>query len=288
MTNDDVLYLAQILKARSGLIVGPDKQYLLESRLGPVARAMGLTGIPALTQKMRAPGGEAAVRAVVEAMTTNESFFFRDKTPFDHFEKVMLPALAKARATKKQIRIWCAAASTGQEPYSLAMILKERAALWAGLRIEIVGTDISTEVLDRAKAGLYTQFEVQRGLPVAYLVKYFKKDGDAWAIDPAIRTMVSYRAFNLLDPFAALGAFDVIFCRNVLIYFDTATKQNILDRMSALLAPDGYLLLGAAETVLGVTTAFAPHETARGLYVKTGAAGAAPALAMPPQARATA
>ena len=276
MTPNDMEFMAQMLKRRSGLIITADKQYLLESRLTPVARANGLPDVTAVIAKLRA-GDEPLTRTVVEAMTTNESFFFRDKTPFDHFEKVILPALLKSRASAKRIRIWCSAASSGQEPYSLAMILKEKAALLAGWRVEILGTDLSTEILARANAGLYSQFEVQRGLPIQLLMKYFKKEGDQWRVTDDIRSAVQYRPLNLLDPFTGLGTFDVVYCRNVLIYFDEPTKRNVLTRVAQLLPADGYLLLGAAETVVGVTEVFAPLDNARGLYVKSAAAKSEPA-----------
>lgn len=278
MTPADFDFVAQMLKRRSGLILTPEKAYLLESRMGPVARKHGLAGLDAIAAKLKA-GSEPLARDVTEAMTTNESFFFRDKTPFDHFEKLILPELLKSRATQRKIKIWCAAASTGQEPYSLGMILKEKAALVKDWRVEILGTDLSAEVLARAQAGVYSQFEVQRGLPIQMLVKYFSKEGEQWRVKEDIRSMVQYRAFNLLDPFTGLGTFDIVFCRNVLIYFDEATKRGILERIAQLMPADGYLLLGAAETVIGVTSAFVPVDQARGLYMKVGAAKAAAPMA---------
>ncbi|WP_439574332.1 CheR family methyltransferase [Phreatobacter sp.] len=266
MTPLDYDYLRGFLKARSGLVLSNDKQYLIESRLMPIVRKQGMSGIGDLVAKLKVPGSEALATRVTEAMTTNESFFFRDKTPFDHFRELMMPALLKARASRRQIRIWCAAASTGQEPYSLAMILKDMAAQLAGWRVEIIGTDLSGEVLDRAKAGIYTQFEVQRGLPIQMLLKHFTQNGDQWVISPEIRSMVHYRTLNLLNDFSALGQFDIIYCRNVLIYFDQPTKIDVLNRAARLLAPDGYLLLGAAETVVGLTDAFKPIAERRGLY----------------------
>lgn len=267
MTPLDYDFLRGFLKQRSGLVLSNDKQYLIESRLMPIVRKQGLNGLSDLVQKLKAPGSEALAARVTEAMTTNESFFFRDKTPFDHFKEVMLPALLKARATKRHIRIWCAAASTGQEPYSLAMILKEMGSQLAGWRFEIIGTDLSGEVLERAKAGVYTQFEVQRGLPIQMLLKYFTQNGDQWTISQEIRSMVHYRTLNLLNDFSALGQFDIVYCRNVLIYFDQPTKIDVLNRTAKLTAPDGYLLLGAAETVVGLTDSFKPITDRRGLYV---------------------
>jgi chemotaxis protein methyltransferase CheR len=264
-------YLCKLLKDRSGLILSNDKQYLVESRLGPVIRKHGIASLSELCTRLKGGNVPAVEAAVVEAMTTNESFFFRDKTPFDMFRETMLPALLTARASRRTLRIWCAAASTGQEPYSLAMILKDMDAQLAGWRVEIIGTDLSTEVLDKAKAGIYTQFEVQRGLPIQYLMKHFTQKGDLWEISPSIRSMVQYRSLNLLRDFSALGQFDIIYCRNVLIYFDQPTKADVLGRASRLLASDGYLVLGAAETVVGITDVFKPHAERRGLYVPNSA-----------------
>jgi chemotaxis protein methyltransferase CheR len=204
---------------------------------------------------------------VVEAMTTNESFLFRDKIPFDHFRDTVMPSVLAARAKEKRVRIWCAAASTGQEPYSLAMCLKEMKDKLSGWRVEILGTDLSLEVLEKAKAGVYSQFEVQRGLPINFLVKHFTQNGDTWQIAPEIRAMVQYRPLNLLADFNHLGTFDVVFCRNVLIYFDQDTKVGVLNRIARLLEPEGFLMLGAAETVVGLTEAFKPMPDKRGLYV---------------------
>jgi chemotaxis protein methyltransferase CheR len=265
VTPPDYEYLRQYLKDHSGLDLSADKQYLIESRLLPVARKAGLSGIGELVQKMR--GGSAAFNPqVVEAMTTNETFFFRDKVPFDHFRDLIMPQILRARANRKSVRIWCAAGSTGQEPYSLAMSVKEMGAARAGWRIEIVATDLSQEVLEKSKAGLYSQFEVQRGLPIRLLVKYFKQVGELWQINADIRAMVQHRQLNLLHDFSRLGAFDLIFCRNVLIYFDQETKTNIFNRLANAIEPDGFLALGAAETVVGLTTVFKPVAERRGVY----------------------
>lgn len=272
MTPADFDYVSQVLRRRSGLVLTPEKAYLIQSRVGPLLRRHGIASLDALVLRMRR-GDEKLTRDVVEAMTTNESFFFRDKTPFDHFEKLILPRLLQARASERRLRIWCAAASTGQEPYSLAMILRERAHLLKDWKVDIIGTDLSTDVLERAKAGLYSQFEVQRGLPVQLLVKYFTKEGDQYRIKDEIRGAVQYKVANLLDPFVGFGTFDVVFCRNVLIYFDEPTKRSVLDRIAQLMPDDGYLLLGAAESVVGVTQSFLPHECARGVSVKVQRAG---------------
>ncbi len=231
MTPSDYDYLRKLLKERSGLDLSAEKQYLVEGRLLPLARKAGVPGIPELVQKMKG-GAQALTTEVVEAMTTNETFFFRDKIPFDYLKDFVLPALIKARAAKRVLRIWCAASSTGQEPYSIAMVLKETPAL-AGWRTEIIGTDLSQEVLEKSKAGLYSQFEVQRGLPIQMLVKYFKQNGEFWQINPDIRAMVQHKQLNLLQDFSHLGTFDVIFCRHVLIYFDQPTKTAIMTRHRA-------------------------------------------------------
>jgi chemotaxis protein methyltransferase CheR len=271
-------YLCKLLKDRSGLVLSSDKQYLLESRLLPIVRRLGLGSLSGLVAKLRAPGADPLIVQVVEAMTTNESFFYRDKIPFDNFRDAIMPALIAARPSQRCLRIWCAAASTGQEPYSLAMCLKEMGHKLNGWRIDIVATDLSLEVLEKATAGVYSQFEVQRGLPVQMLVKYFTQNGDTWQISPEIRAMVQYRPFNLLHDFGSLGSFDVVFCRNVLIYFDQQTKVDILHRIAKLMPPDGYLVLGAAETVVGLTDRFKPLSDRRGVYALNDGVGATPAM----------
>jgi len=278
----DYEYLRKLLKERSGLDLSPDKQYLVESRLIPLARRAGLSGLSELVQKMK-NGSEALTTDVVEAMTTNETFFFRDKIPFDHLRDTILPQLVPARTNRRALRIWSAASSTGQEPYSIAMCLREFGPALSGWRIEIVATDLSQEVLEKSKAGIYSQFEVQRGLPIQMLVKYFKQTGELWQLNADIRGMVQHRQLNLLHDFSGLGKFDIIFCRNVLIYFDQDTKIRIFERLSKMFEADGTLMLGAAETVVGISDAFRPSPDKRGLYqlnparaVRSNAAGASP------------
>ena len=277
MTPFEYDYLRKLLKERSGLVLSDDKQYLVESRLLPLARKVGVAGLSELVSKLKAVGAEALAVDVVEAMTTNELFFFRDRIPFDHFRQTIVPSLLAARAKERRLRIWCAAASTGQEPYSLAICIKEMAAQLAGWRIEIIATDLSHGVLEKARAGIYSQFEVQRGLPIALLVKYFTQVGEMWQISPEMRAMVQYRPLNLLQNFASLGTFDIVFCRNVLIYFDQPTKIDVLERMARQLDTDGYLVLGAAETVVGLTESFKPIADRRGLYAPSRATKPAPA-----------
>jgi chemotaxis protein methyltransferase CheR len=273
MTPQDFDYLRQLLKQRSGLMLSAEKQYLAESRLLPLARKHGMTTLSELIGKLKGAARSPLSVEVVEAMTTNETFFFRDKSPFDHVRDTILPALIAARAREKRLRVWCTAAASGQEPYSLAMILTAMSAQLAGWRIEILATDLSNEVLEKAKAGLYSQFEVQRGLPIQLLVKHFVQVGDAWQMSPELRSMVKFRPINLLNDFAALGTFDIVFCRNVLIYFDQDTKTDVLNRLALQIPADGYLLLGAAETVVGLTDAFKPVPDKRGLYAPNAARG---------------
>jgi chemotaxis protein methyltransferase CheR len=266
MKPDDYQFMVAFLKVRSGLVLSDDKAYLIENRLLPVVRKRAMNSLDDLFLALRTAGDKELEREVTEAMTTNESFFFRDLIPFQQFQETVLPKFVEARADTKRLRIWCAAAATGQEPYTLAMILKEEEKRLSGWQIEIVATDLSTEALERARAGRYSQFEVQRGLPVQYLMKYFVQEDAFWQIDQSLRSMIDYREFNLLDDISAMGSCDIIFCRNVLIYFDQEAKGCILDSMSKLLPDDGCLYLGGAETVLGVTQSFKPTPGLRGVY----------------------
>ena len=266
MKAEDFDFLSDLLKKRSGLIISEDKLYLLESRLVPLARKRGMEGLDDLVKAIRFSPEEQLLEDVTEAMTTNESSFFRDINPFEHFRNMVLPDMIEKRSNKRSIRIWCAASSTGQEPYSLAMYLREEAAKLTGWRVEIVATDLSKEVLDKATVGLYSQFEVQRGLPIQLLMKYFTQVNDLWQIDSSIRAMIKFQSLNLLKNFSLLGAFDIVFCRNVLIYFDQQTKGEVLDKISSLMPSDGYLFLGGAETVLGISNSFKPLEDYRGIY----------------------
>jgi chemotaxis protein methyltransferase CheR len=199
-------------------------------------------------------------------MTTNESFFFRDDKPFIHFRAQALPRLVAARPPGSTIRVWSAASSSGQEAYSLAMIVAESKAVLGDRKVEIIGTDIARDQLARARDGLYSQFEVQRGLPVQMLMRYFKKEDSNWRINDAIKAMAQFREFNLLSDLRSLGRFDIVFCRNVLIYFDQPTKARVLGAIAGVMPADGILYLGGAETVLGITPRFAPLPAERGVY----------------------
>jgi len=270
---------ATLLKNRSGLVIGPDKLYLLETRLAPILKREQLRDLTALAEKLRSPANEAVIKQVVEAMTTNESFFFRDDKPFVHFRNQALPRLLAARGAGAPLRIWSAASSSGQEAYSIAMILTECRASVGNRKIEIIGTDLARETLNRAREGQYTQLEVLRGLPVQMLMRYFHKEENNWRISDAIRSMVQFREWNLLADLRALGRFDVVFCRNVLIYFDQPTKTRVLEAVAQQMPPDGLLYLGGAGTVLGITTRFAPMPAERGVYGLAASIASSKALA---------
>ncbi len=248
--------IATLLHTRSGLALGENKLYLLESRLAPVLQRHRLPDLAALAARLLGRDAEPVASEIVQAMTTNETFFFRDEKPFTHFRNVMLPALHAARPPGQKLRIWSAAASAGQEAYSLAMILADSKPLLGNRPFEVLGTDIAREPLARAREGLYSHFEVQRGLPVQMLVRYFKRDGESWRLSRDIREVADFREWNLLQNPASLGRFDVVFCRNVLIYFDARTKAGVLQGIGGQLAPDGALYLGGAETIVGIETPF--------------------------------
>ena len=262
--------LCAYLKRTSGLILDQSKQYLIESRVLPIVKREKLGGLADLVLILERGTNQALAKEVVEAMTINETYFFRDRTPFDKFRDVVLPKIISARQTERTLRVWVAAASTGQEPYSLAMILDEMSNRMPGWRVELVATDLAEPQLTKARSATYTQFEVQRGLSTAHLLRYFTQQGDSWQAIDALRSKVQFRQFNLLQDFAILGRFDVIFCRNVLIYFDVATKSDILKRMGRILAPDGALFLGASESVIGLGTDFAPDTEHRAFHTRGG------------------
>jgi chemotaxis protein methyltransferase CheR len=266
MNNQDFEFVAAMLKETSGLALGPDKGYLLESRLGPIAKKYSCNSVDELIGRLRAGRLQEMVRDVVEAMTTNESFFFRDVKPFDAFRDKILPELMAHRAASRTLRIWCAAASTGQEPYSLAMILHEEASKLSGWTCDVLATDISKDVLTRAETGLYTQFEVQRGLTIQRLLTHFDKKDVNWQLKPDLRRKVRFRSFNLLDDPRSLGRFDIVYCRNVLIYFDQPTKARVLDSISQVMNDNGVLVLGGAETVFGISPSFKAWGEQHGLY----------------------
>lgn len=265
MTPDSFAFIAGVVKSRSGLMLTPDKGYMLETRLGPLLKQHALASLDALATKLRDPRASPLADAVTEALTTNESSFFRDGKPFDHLRQV-LPGLARSRGAGTGLRIWSAACSTGQEAYSIAMLLQELPL--EGRRVEIIGTDIAEGVVARARDGFFTQFEVQRGLPAKLLVKHFRQEDGRWRVSPELRGMVRFERGNLLGDLRGFGRFDVIFCRNVLIYFDAPTKARVLNALAAQLLPDGVLYLGGAETVLGLTDRLVPITGERGAYAR--------------------
>ena len=254
ITPDDYSYLSTLLRTKSGLALGPGKEYLLESRLPPVAKAYGFGSVNELVSTLRAGPHQELIKAVCDAMATGETFFFRDTVPFEIMRTTILPELAeRCRRGGRALRIWSSAASTGQEAYSIAMLIAEMGVQLSGVRIELVATDFSSQALNRARRGVFTQIEVQRGLPERYLRQFFINTPEGFRLSDDIRRQVAFKELNLLESFRSLGQFDVVLCRNVLIYFDTMTKKDVLDRLSSALVPGGYLFLGATETAFGLT-----------------------------------
>jgi chemotaxis protein methyltransferase CheR len=256
ITEIDFQFYQRILLEKSGLALSIDKTYLLHARLTPVAQSLGFPALEQMTAALRFAPDANIIKRVVEAMTTNETLFFRDAKPFLHLRDVILPKLIQQNEYKKTIRIWCAACSSGQEPYSVAMVLDEFFQNRPGWTCQIVGTDISDEVLTQARKGEYSQFEIQRGLTIQMMMKYFTKQDDDWFVKDKLKSMVQFMPANLLANMSNLGMFDIIFCRNVLIYFNKETKEKALDKIGPHLAPEGTLLLGASETLMGLNTPF--------------------------------
>jgi chemotaxis protein methyltransferase CheR len=263
---DDIEAFRRLVLERSGLILSAEKDYLLKTRLEPIARAENFADVASMLRQVRlAPASRLAQRCI-DGMATHESFFFRDITPFDQLRDVILPELWKARAATKTLRIWSAACSSGQEPYSLAMLLREQSAKFGDWKIDILATDFSQPILERARSALYSDFEARRGLSAERQARWLVKEGPAFRISPEIRAMIQFRHHNLLDGMSGLGQFDLIFCRNVLIYFDPATKARTLEGIANVLAPDGALILGSAETVVGLVGSFEPQQGLRGVF----------------------
>jgi chemotaxis protein methyltransferase CheR len=247
-------YVRQLVHDSSAIALEPNKGYLVESRLLPLARQKGLPSVRELVAQLKSGPFGALHRQVVEAMTTNETSFFRDLHPFEALQKAVLPPLLTARSARKTLTIWSAACSSGQEPYTIAILLRERFPQLTDWNVQIIGSDLSQQILDRAACGNYSQHEVNRGLPASLLVKYFQKSELHWQIKPEIRKMVRFLRINLIEDWPALPVIDVIFLRNVLIYFTPDTKRLILQRVARQMAADGALFLGGAETTLGIDT----------------------------------
>jgi len=249
-------YVARLVRQRSAIVIEPEKQYLIDARLGPVARAHGFASVVELVATLEQTSFNSLHRQVVEALTTNETSFFRDLHPFEALRRTVVPELMRLRASERRINIWCSACSSGQEPYTIAILLAEHFPVLAGWSVSILGTDLSTAMLARARAGRYTQLEVNRGLPAPLLIKYFSKTGTKWLVNDRIRHAVEYREMNLAESWPQLPAMDIVFMRNVLIYFDVSTKQEILRKISTTMRPGGFLFLGGAETTLGLFDGF--------------------------------
>jgi chemotaxis protein methyltransferase CheR len=246
----DFAFVSNLVRREAAIVLAPGKEYLVEARLIPVARQVGASGVAEFLANLQRRPNSADQRRVVDALTTNETSWFRDREPFTALSHVVLPELVSTPSTNRRIRLWSAASSSGQEAYSLAITLQEN--LPPGWTYEIVGSDISTEMIKRAEAAEYSQVEVNRGLPATQLVQYFERAGAHWRVTPALRRNVSFKLMNLTAPLPPMPPFDVIFLRNVLIYFDVATKKTVLRNVARLLRPDGWLFLGAAETTIGI------------------------------------
>jgi chemotaxis protein methyltransferase CheR len=267
MTEQEFDFIRQLLLERSAIVLEADKRYLVETRLAPLVRQLKLSSISELVRQLRSGAANGLTTRIVEAMVTTETSFFRDLHPFESLRKVVLPELIHKRRDERRLRIWCAASSSGQEPYSVALLIREHFPELAGWQIDFRATDLSLEVLNRARAGKFNQIEVNRGLPAALLVKYFHQEGLTWELDESIRRMVDFSQMNLAQPWPYIPATDLVLLRNVMIYFDVATKKTILDRIARILKPDGYLLLGGAETTFNLHEGFKRVEDLRsGFY----------------------
>ncbi len=262
LSDKDFAFIKQLLQQEAGISLGSDKRYLVESRLRKLVEELGLDSLQTLVGLLRQKRTDILSRTL-DVLTTNETLFFRDRKPFEALRQYVLPELIRKRRQYARLSIWSAAASTGQEPYSIAILIKEHFPSLLKWRISILATDISPSVLEKARQGIYSQLEVNRGLPAAYLVKYFRKIGKQWQIREDVRRMVEFRELNLVGNWPPIGPFDIVFLRNVLIYFDLATKQRVLARVARVMRPDGYLFLGSAETTLQISTPFEPLPVPR-------------------------
>ena len=273
MKPEDIETVRALVHARSGVVIDPEKIYQIETGLAPVARRAGFASLPDLIQAIRARRDERLLWAATEALTSSETSFFRDRAPFRAFREEILPALVERRGDKP-IRVWCSACGTGQEPYSLAMIIDEEQTK-LNAKVDLFASDLSERSLERAQSGVYSQFEVQRGLPIRLLVRYFEKLDERWTLSPRIRDMVRWRRINLLADLRSLGRFDVIFCRNVISSFDESTRSRVLEQLANALPEDGWLVLGADETIGGATDWLQPVAGRRGFYMRAQPAHAA-------------
>ena len=279
MTGEDYNHFCRLMRQRSGLVLNDSKAYLVSGRLAPVARSAGLKDVEALLAVLRQGASADLVAQCVDAMATHESSFFRDGAPFEYLSSDVLPPLIAARRAAQKLRVWCAACSSGQEPYSVAIALREVGPALAGWTLEIVATDMSEAILAKARSGLYSDFEVRRGLSPERLQRWFEPQGEAWRAAPSLRDLITFRHHNLMLGCSALGQFDIIFCRNVLIYFDAQAKQQVFLNLESALAADGALYLGSSETMLGFASTFHSVPGARGIH-RRGLPTAAAAIAL--------
>jgi chemotaxis protein methyltransferase CheR len=257
LSDEDFKFVQSLVKSKAAIILEDSKAYLVDARLSALIKKLQLPTVAELIHKVRINPNDKLSFDIIDAMTTNETSFFRDIHPFDILKNKVLPDMIAKRATTKRLYIWCAAASSGQEPYTLAMILKEHCgAVLQNWDVKIIATDLSNEILAKARSGLYSQLEVGRGLPIQLLVKYFKKSGLNWQVNDEIRNMIEFRNMNLIETWPAMPRFDIIFIRNVLIYFEADIKTKILNNAAKLLQNDGYLFLGATETLLNLALPF--------------------------------
>jgi chemotaxis protein methyltransferase CheR len=263
MTPQDFDFVSRYAKAEAALVFEPGKEYLVESRLEPIVRQYGLSSIAELIGQLRSGPSLALKGHVIDALTTHETSFFRDFHPFEALRSTIFPELIERNKTTRTITIWCAAASSGQEPYSIALVFFEHFPLLRDWRLQLICTDISKEVLDKAATGIYSQFEVNRGLPAPLLVKHFIREGDKWRIKDYVRSMTSFKTMNLAVPWKELPPCDIVFMRNVLIYFDLDTRRGILERTLRTLKKDGILFLGTAESPTSLVPSFTRRELAR-------------------------
>lgn len=264
MTADEFQYVCRFVRDRSSIVLEAGKEYLVEARLAPVARQFQLGSVGEVIAKLRASADGGLQTRVMEAMVTTETLFFRDREPFESLRTSVLPDLMKRRAGERVLNVWSAACSTGQEPYSFVLLLRQHFPELSGWKVNVLATDLSGEVLAKARDGRYNQIEINRGLPAPLMVRYFKQYGTAWQLTDDVRKAVEFRELNLTRPWPALPKMDLVFLRNVMIYFDVDTKKAILGRVARLLRPDGYLLLGGAETTLHLDAAFHRTEGIKG------------------------
>jgi chemotaxis protein methyltransferase CheR len=276
LSQSEFAFVSTLVRKEASIVLAPGKEYLVEARLIPVARAVGATNVNEFLAELQRRPNPTYQRKIIDALTTNETSWFRDREPYAALTDVILPELIKSRAATRKVRFWSGASSSGQEAYSLAITLQE--ALPPGWSYEIVGTDISTEMIKRAETAEYSQVEINRGLPAAQLVQYFERAGAHWRVTSHLRKNVSFKLMNLTAPLPAMQPFDVVFMRNVLIYFDVATKRTVLQNVAKLLRPDGWLFLGAAETTIGIDDNYERVAAGRtsAYRVRTGVPAGAP------------